>query len=195
MGKYSNIKHPILILVRGLPGSGKTYLANELENTIGKNMVVMLDPDATDYESKEYLEHTNTLTAEGLDPKIHAYRFLRGKAYEGIMSSKVIIWNQPFTNMGMFTRMITNLRTYATDHDTQLPVLIVEVEVDHNVAKTRIAQRKAAGGHGPSDGLFERYVADYETAAKEGYRTIAVQGHGDVSESVSAILVALQDLR
>lgn len=186
--------HPIIILVRGLPGSGKTHIAFALREALGEHDVVMLDPDATDYESKEYAEHVAAQTAEGVDPKLHAYRFLRGQAYQGIAEHKIIMWNQPFTNLEIFNKMVANFKIQAEEHNVQLPILVVEVEINPEVAKQRVEARKAAGGHGPSDNTFTRFVNDYETFAPHGYTTVSVNGEDDVNSSVQAIIVALQQL-
>lgn len=185
--------HSVMILMRGLPGSGKSYLATALADRIGKN-VIMLDPDATDYESAEYKERTKKLTEEGVDASLHAYRFLRGKAYRGIVDKDVIIWNQPFTNLEIFKKMIERMQDHALEHKSKLVILIVEVEADPKVAKERVEKRKAEGGHGPSDATFTRFVNDYFTFAHLGYSTITVNGLDDVSASVSSIMKALNAL-
>jgi len=186
--------HPTLILIRGLPGSGKTHLTTALRDAIGRDKVVMLDPDSTDYESKEYLEHVEAQTAEGVDPKLHAYRFLRAKAYEGIAANKIILWNQPFTNLGIFNKMIERLETHAAEHSVRLPILVVEVEVDPALAKQRVLSRKAEGGHGPSDNTFTRFVGDYASFASEGFNTVTVRGEDDVAVSVSTVMKGLERL-
>lgn len=191
---YQDIKHPILILIRGLPGSGKSYLALALQKSLGKDMVVMLDPDATDYKSKAYAAHTKALSREGVDTKLHPYRFLRAKAHKGIATHKIIIWNQPFTNLVIFNKMIANLKAHAGGHDTHLSILVVEVEIDSLVAKGRIEARKHAGGHGPSDNTFNRFINDYGSFSEEGFNTVAVNGQDDVSVSVKAIMKALEEL-
>jgi hypothetical protein len=188
-------KHPILIFVRGLPGSGKSYLALELQKAIGEDKVVMLDPDATDYKSREYLEHVKAQTAEGVDPALHPYRFLRAQAYQGIADHKVIMWNQPFTNLEIFNKMIDRLRTHAAEHKTELPILVVEVEVDPATAKERVAKRKQAGGHGPSDATFARRVGDYTSLVAHGYNVVVVHGEDDVAASVATVMAALQELQ
>lgn len=194
MNSYSNKDYPVLIVVRGLPGSGKTHIATALRKAIGEQSVIMLDPDATDYSSRAYLAHTKALTAEGVDPKLHPYRFLRAQAHEGIAAHKIILWNQPFTNLEIFHKMIAGLRTYATEHGTRLAVLVVEVDIDPEVARQRVAKRKQEGGHGPSENLFARYINDYATFAREGYDVITVHGEADATKSVAGIEQALREL-
>ena len=111
----TNTPFPVLIFVRGLPGSGKSYVTNRLQKELGEGVVV-LDPDATDYDSKEYHEHTKVLTEQDVNPALFAYRFLREKAYKAIEENKVVIWNQPFTNLEIFNKMIANLRIKADEH-------------------------------------------------------------------------------
>ena len=189
-----HMKLPTLILVRGMPGSGKSHLAAELRRALGEDLVVSLDPDATDYQSKAYLAHTERLTAEGVDPKLHAYRFLRGQAYDGIATDKIVIWDQPFTNLEIFNTMVGRLRDHAAENGKQLPVLVVEVELDPEAAKARVAERKNAGGHGPSDKTLAQRISEYRSFAGEGYRTIVVRGDDGVQASVAAVLEALQAL-
>ena len=124
----------VMILMRGLPGSGKSYLAHALADKIGKK-VIMLDPDAADYQSDEYKDHVSKLTAEGVNSNLHAYRFLRGKAYQGIIDHDIIIWNQPFSNLEIFKKMIERMQDHALEHKSRLLILIVEVETNPKVAK------------------------------------------------------------
>ncbi len=186
--------YPAVVIIRGLPGSGKTYLATKLQESIGADKVVLLDPDATDYESEEYKKHVSVQTQEGVDPKLHAYRFLRAKAYKGIASGKVIIWNQPFTNLEIFNKMVANLRLQASEHTTTLSILVVEVEIDATVAKERVEKRKQEGGHGPSDDTFNRFVNDFTSFREHGYNTVTLHGKDDISVSISSVKQALDKL-
>lgn len=185
-------QRPKIILIRGLPGSGKTHVARALLKALGANDVVLLDPDAIDFESSAYKEHTQAATAEGVDPKLHAYRYLRAQAYRGIAERKTIIWNQPFTNLEIFNKMVTNLRLEALKNNTEIKLIVVEVAVNPETAKRRVMDRKKRGGHGPSDTTFERFIADYSSFALHGYKTVAVRGDTDVTESVRRILTALE---
>jgi len=187
--------HSKLIMIRGLPGSGKSYLTTALSKALGEQNVVVLDPDATDYKSPEYLELSRALTEEGVEEKFHPHRFIRGKAFKAIDDGKIIIWNQPFSNLGGFQRTIASLQEHAAERGLdEIPMLVVEVEAPLEVAKNRVVERKANGGHGPTDNGFARFVDDYKTFADEGYNIITVQGHGEATVAVTAIRTALDKL-
>ena len=190
--------HPLLIIIRGLPGSGKTYIAERLQKALqerhGNNSIVMLDPDATDYQSQAYLDHVQQQVKEKVDPALHPYRFLRAQAYDGITSNKIILWNQPFTNLNSFQKVTTRLQEYAQEHKAEMPVLVVEVEIDPAKAKTRVDERKQAGVHGPSDTTFDRFVGDYKSFASNGYDTVTVYGDHDANESVSTVFEIVEKM-
>ncbi len=180
----------VMIFIRGLPGSGKSFLANALVDKIDKNIII-LDPDQTDYESDEYKAHTKKLIEEGVDSSLFEYRFLRAKAYEAITDNGTIVWSQPFTNLEIFKKMIGRMQDHALEQNTKLIILIVEVNADPKIAKMRVKERKAAGGHGPSDEKFARFVNDFFTYGHLGYSIVTVDGTNDVSNSVSTIKSAL----
>ncbi len=193
--QFHELHHPILIIVRGVPGSGKSYLAAALQESLGKENVVTLDPDSIDQTSKEYSDFSKALTTEGVDTKLHPYRFSRSKAYEAIVAHKIIIWNQPFIDFEGFRKTIDRLQTYAAEHTTQLPALVVEVEVSEAIAKKRVMSRKEQGGHGPAEDIFAYFISQYKSFSEKGYTTVIVQGEDDVAVSVSAVKNALRKLQ
>jgi len=186
---------PVLVMVRGLPGSGKSFLALELQKSIGINNVVVLDPDATDYASNEYSSFSSDLSQQGVDKKLHPYRYLRSRAYSSIESGKVIIWNQAFTNQDILHRTIVNLQTFASEHGIELTPLIIEVEIDSNIAKERVATRTEQGGHDVSDETFERFINDYSSFSGKDYELIVVNGSDDISKSASNVKIVIDRLR
>lgn len=186
--------YPTLVIIRGLPGSGKTFLAAELHKILGASQAVVLDPDAVDFQSQAYRRHTAALTAENVDVRLHLYRFLREQAYQAIDDRRILIWNQPFTNLDIFKKMLDRLHERAAEAGSQLSVLLVEVETDPDVANARIKLRIEAGGHGPSDNTFERFVRDYHSFEDQGYATIKVEGESDVLVSAMAVMEALDSL-
>lgn len=187
--------HPSLVIIRGLPGSGKTYLAAALQKSVDEDIVV-LDPDSIDQTDAEYTDFSKALTAEGVDLKFHLYRYSRAKAHQGIIDRKIIVWNQPFMDFEGLTKTTHNLEAFAEENDISLPVLIVEVEIDIPVAKARIEERKARGGHGPSDETFKsRFLNIYQSFTGKGYPTTTVSGQDNIEKSISHVLDALQNLQ
>lgn len=184
-----------LILVRGLPGSGKSHLATAVQEALGHDNVVILDPDKIDQSSKEYLELCEALVKEGVDKIYFPNRFLKATGYEAIDAGKIIIWNQAFTLWDGFNRTINSLKEHAASRGLELPVLVVEVEVSPEVAKKRISDRATNGGHDVSDERFSRFIDEYESWSGRGFDTVIVSGEQDISKSVAKVLQALNDLQ
>lgn len=187
-------EHPILVLIRGIPGSGKSYFAKALREAIGIDRSIMLDPDATNYDSDEYKAHVDQQNAEGVDPKLHPYRFLRAQAYDAITEHKIVLWNQPFTNLEIMQKVTDRLQEHAGENNTTLPILVIEVDIDPAIAKERVAQRKKEGGHGPTDETFARFTNEYATSATVGYKVITVDGSAALSTTIPIALEAIQSL-
>jgi predicted kinase len=190
-----HIHGPVLLLIRGLPGSGKTYLANALQAMLGADKAVLLDPDAIDFASEAYQTHTTTLTTAGIEEKFHPYRFLLANLRESIVAHKIILWNQPFSDLGGFQRTLENVRIFAAEHNMPLPILLVEIEISPHAAKARVAQRIEQGGHGPSPNRFDGYVQTHTSFADKGVDyAITVNGEDDVTTSANTVIRALHDL-
>lgn len=188
-------KDPVLIIIRGLPGSGKSSIARELQKDLGADEVTLLDPDMTDYTGNEYKEFSARLVAEGVDTKLHPYRFLRAAAYAAIKERKIVIWNQGFTNLDILDRTIKNLKAYASEHGCDLQAIVVEVEIDHQIARERVKQRAAVGGHDVPDEAYERFINDYKSFDGYGYNIVTVNGKDEVAVSVGRIMPEVKKLR
>jgi predicted ABC-type ATPase len=186
---------PTLILVRGLPGSGKSHLSAELEKHIGAAQVLILDPDAIDKRSPAYQKMCAELTAQGIDDKFFPYRFLRMQTQAALAAGKTVIWNQGFTLLSGMQRLIEYLTTTLQDQGVTFRTLVVEVNVDVEIAKQRVAERAAAGGHGVTDEAWARFTHDYRSFADEGLgSTVQVFGKDDVTVSAKTVLDALEKL-
>jgi thymidylate kinase len=189
-----NLPGPVLILIRGLPGSGKSHLANALAKRLGKDRVVMLDPDDIDQKSQEYLDMSASLTAEGVEAIYHPNRFLKAKGREAISARKFVIWTQAFTHLEGFKRSADNLKVYASEQGIPLPLLLIEVEISHEIAKERAAKREAETGRSVPEEAFARFINDYRSFSEEGVETVTVSGDNDVSVSVDTVLETLHRL-
>jgi len=183
-------QQPVLLFIRGLPGSGKSYLSDALIENLGQDRTVLADPDAIDVENEDYVALSDNLSEEGLSPAIHPFRWLRQKACEGISSGKIVVWNQPFTDRGVFDRLILFIKANST-YDGELKVLIVEVEIDHDTAKKRIEDRITEGGHGPSSATFQRRIQEYRSFS-DGYATLSIRGDSATEKSLLAVVEALE---
>lgn len=190
-----NSDHPILVIIRGIPGSGKTTVARALKEQIGDDHVTLLDPDTIDFESEEYKRLVADLKSEGVDEKFYPFRFLRKQALDGIMQNKTIIWNQAFNDLNGFQITIGRLQEFATANGIHLPLLVVEVEVSYEVARERINQRTQAGGHNVPDDALKDYVKNYKSFAAHGYDTLTLNGENDAQQSAQAVLQRLSALR
>jgi predicted kinase len=186
--------HPSLILIRGLPGSGKSHLAAALTEHFGPDNVTILDPDQIDKTSEAYTALCKTLTEEGVDPILFPNRFLKAKGYEAIDAGRIIIWNQAFTHPDGFDRSVGSLKEYAAQHETELTILLVEVEVSPEVARQRASERAGQGGHAVPDQRFEQFISEYRSFADKGYPTVRVNGEDDVQRSANTVLAALGKL-
>lgn len=192
----TSLKHSTaLILIRGLPGSGKSFLAEKLQQTIGSDQVVILDPDKIDKSSQEYITLCNELAAEGIEEKFFPNRFLKSVGFNAMESGKIVIWNQAFTDLGGFNRTIAPLQEFAQSKSIDLPVLVVEVTISHDVAKKRVADRVSAGGHDVNEEAFARFIEAYQTFAGQGFNIVEVNGDDNVDDSAEAVLKALAKLQ
>ena len=194
MNQDNDNNNPILIIIRGLPGSGKSSIAEGIIQKLNENTIVLLDPDKIDTSSKDYLDFTKDLKINGIDPKLFPYRFLRNKAYETIDKKGVIIWTQAFTNQDLLDRTIKNLSNYSSQKSYGLRVLVIDVEIEENIARERIKKREELGFHGVSDENFKRFINDYSPFKNYGYDLVELDGENEVSRSVEIILSKLRSL-
>ncbi len=166
---------PILLLIRGLPGSGKSTQARFLSEKLGKEKSLLLDPDYIDKKESEYLEFSESLAQKepDLPVNIHPYRYLMNRALNGLKFSNIVIWNQPFIDLD---QMDYTVRKLAKDSNIDFETIVVDIETPIEISKQRNRLRIEKGGHGPSEEVFDGFVANYKRADSLGYRWIALDG-------------------
>ncbi len=184
---------PKLVLIRGLPGSGKSTISDALKDEF-HDKVTLLDPDATDYDSQEYKDFSALKKSEMIEEKFHPYRFLREQAYRAIDNNQIVVWNQAFTNLDGLQKTIVNLENYAKENGEELPVLIVEVVIDIDIAKKRVFERASKGGHDVADTDFDRFINDYRSFKDEGFNVIEVNGKDKIRDIVAKITDKINNL-
>lgn len=185
-----------LIIVRGLPGSGKSVLSEAIAQRLPVGSVTLLDPDLI-LEEEEYNSFVLnlSLTNPDLDSKYYPYRYLIHKAEDSLISRKLVIWNQPFTDLHGLEYTIRKLQKRLAERGHgSFEVLIVEVEVPVDIAQARIRSRIERGGYGPNEELFVEYVQRYETVQGLGldYGVLGVNGTQDVSQLAEDVLRSFQ---
>ncbi len=188
-------QRPILVIIRGVPGSGKSFFASKLETALQENEILSLDPDATDYTSKEYRLHVHKQQAEGVNEKLFPYRFLRQQAFDATLQRKIIIWNQPFTDLTILKKVTDKLQEFASENNIVLPTLVIEIETPKKVAWRRVQERKNSGGHGPSEEKFNKFIEDYESARKNNYQTVTIDGLKHPDEFIQLVVTKIDELR
>ena len=76
----------------------------------------------------------------------------------------------------------------------KMPELVVEVSVDPETAKSRVANRVAGGGHDVDEENFARFIGDYQSFEGHGYNLIKIDGSADIDTSVDKVLEALEKI-
>lgn len=84
-------------------------------------------------------------------------------------------------------KTIINLQGYANEQGKELPVVLVEVEIDPEVAKKRVAVRASKGGHNVSEEEFNRFINDYRSFQNEGFDVVSVNGQSDICDIIAKI--------
>ncbi len=156
-------KRRFVVFIRGLPGSGKSTLAEGIQQVVGEERSVILDPDLIDYSSGRYLDFSRRLSDQGVDVRFHPYRFLLCRVREELTASRIVLWNQPFSNLEMLEDTISIVETIASQEGLRLELLVVELEVEENLARERIERRIENGGKGPTPTTFNRFLERFES--------------------------------
>ena len=193
MNQVQSNKQAVVVLIRGLPGSGKSTIVSQYVDQSDRDLVV-LDPDATQYDSNEYRAFCKQQTIDGVDSKLHPYRFLRAQAYTGIENGQTVLWNQAFTNLDIFHKMVDRFKEHAALHDVALQILVAEVAIDPKIAEQRIKARVADGGHDVNSEKLQQFINEYRSFEGEGYRVVSLDGENDVTNSANKLSDAIEAL-
>ena len=116
----------MIVVVLGLPGTGKSYFAEKLSNRIG---AVHLNSDRL----------RNALHARGkytLDDKLHIYRVMAKKTKQALDQGKSVIVDATFYKH----EMIDLFMTLAKDHAS--PIRFIKVEADEALVQERLQKHR-----------------------------------------------------
>ena len=190
-----NQKQATLVFVRGLPGSGKSTIVEAATKLLPEDTCAVLDPDATDYESEEYTVFCKEQLAQGVEEKLLPYRYLRSQSQGAIEEGRIIFWNQAFTNLESFKKVVNKHKEIAENADVNLTVLVVEVSVEPTVAKNRVAQRALLGGHDVAEERFNRFIEDYRSFEDDGFIVFKLNGEENVQSNALLLKEKVSSLR
>lgn len=134
-----------LILIGGMPGSGKTYIGKEIAQRIGffvdkdsisrfftEQMLELLGSHADDRESKIYLENVRNIE----------YRTMMKHALENIEIGRSVICSAPFIREFDDLQWLGDVRLEAELFDAE--VITIWIHVDSPTARERIIARGAS---------------------------------------------------
>lgn len=179
---------PLILFVRGIPGSGKSFFTEALKNKLIKGKVTVIDPDSVDIEDPNFKVFSAQLLEDGLDKKIHPFRWLRKRAIDAADENSIIIWNQPFTDKGIFDRLVIYLKEQVSQQKAlDLKVFVIEINTSPETAWNRVVARKNEGRHGPEKKVFEQRLAEYSSFS-DSYAVISLNGEKPVEELISIVI-------
>lgn len=156
----------LFLVIRGLPGIGKSTLAKTIAGGFGQEHCLFLDPDRVDLKLVErsvLLKHPGE---EVTDQKL-IYRHLLSKARNALLEGKIVIWDQPWRSLWGIRVTVNKLQEFLAIEGREnlcLRLIILEFAFDQELARHRLQQRLNEGKHGPTPRTFERFVSEFEKA-------------------------------
>ncbi len=174
-----------LVLVRGLPGAGKTTLSRLIASKTNGEGCMRLNPDEIEKENQEYLSLKSRLRKEGVDEDLCPYRYLKKKALEGLRNGITVVWDQPWSSSDGVRYTLGFLKSRT---ESDLEIHIIDVDLEPEIAWERVDERIEEGGHGPDKEHFDRLVEDFERGEVFGENYHVISGAGWIEEDIEKII-------
>lgn len=179
--EYQNLEEvEALVIIRGIPGAGKSRLATQLKEVLGENSI-KIDPDEYRYMGRTL---NNSVQAGS---KLELFDFLKDQALRSIKSGKIVVWDQAWTSL-------KNAREISTQINKMISpakLFLIEIEIAPSLAWDRIQAREKLGvQQGFTRVLFDTYVEKYFSVRTEDLEgeLIVLRDNDEESTNIKLIL-------
>lgn len=173
------MKRPVLLIVRGIPGSGKSTLTDQLLKLPSLKDSLRLDPDLVDQNGDEFVKFCQSLPLE-LPIQKQIYRFLLRKAEAALKEQRSVIWEQPWRTLKGLRITLGNLAFFLTGNAdisaAPFQTVIVEINISPQKARKRVASRFQRGEHRLRPETFDQNEWTLEPCDYLGLTVIPVDG-------------------
>jgi hypothetical protein len=165
-------KNGFLLIVRGLPGCGKTTVIDELFKLPEFSQAIRLDPDKVDTTSLEFASFCETfsLRSPDLPLKKKIYRCLLYRACSSLKEGKIVVWEQPWRSRELLLLTLENIGAiaYIMKDPLDLSVLpffvgIVEISIKEDDAGKRVEVRSQKKEHPLTPEGFREFIGSLES--------------------------------
>lgn len=138
-----------LIMLRGIPGSGKTTLGDKIMESLGTR-AIGLNPDDFRYIDGKY--DSSPTSGDQI------FALLDKMAFDSLKCGKIVVWQRVWTTLKSYDDLEDQIINKL--HPNRL--LLIEIDTPKNVAWERIVRRERLGGKQQiSPDEFDYYVNRY----------------------------------
>lgn len=190
---YKGAVEPILMIIRGIPGTGKTCLASALlKSPCNRMNWLLLDRDVLRNDASER-ERLESFLAQYEWPtqkrEYGIYRFFLWQTILAFRCGRNVVWSQPRARLSLLRLTIDRL--YKTFRCT-FRLLVVELEIDPKIAWERVINRVKNGGHGPVLSKYNQMVASYQPADADEFPLLRLDGTRPVCDLLNSVHIELR---
>jgi adenylate kinase family enzyme len=188
----------LLIIIRGLPSSGKSTLTDGLLKLIHLSRAKRLNPDFVEVNSPEFVKFCSTRPKD-LPLKKLIYRFLLYSACKELSTGGLVIWEQPWRKLELFRLTLENInvRGYNLPETADYPftIVIVEISLSEDEARRRVASRYHAGQHRLTAKDFVAFEQAFDSFEELNLEKLVVDGTLPLTKQVDLVVDFLREVR